>query len=147
LPTGFPTAIRHGVTLSDTYLHPLAHQVGQIAMAKHAAWHLEAAAVPAPVATLADGVDGMTMPVVGEACKEARCGSTLAWYEQAGQRLPTEYLGTMPEAGGKELITARFCCSRMRWKRESGALILQLRAIKLSQHWDSFWSKVRRYAA
>ena len=51
------------------------------------------------------------------------------------------------EAGCKELIKARFCRSGMRWKRASGAPILQLRAIKLSHHWDSFWSKVLRYAA
>jgi hypothetical protein len=31
----------HGVTLSATYLHHLAQQVGQIAVEKHAAWHLE----------------------------------------------------------------------------------------------------------
>lgn len=51
------------------------------------------------------------------------------------------------EAGGKELVTVRFCRRGMRWKRASGAPILQLRAIKLSRHWDSFWSKVMRYAA
>jgi len=51
------------------------------------------------------------------------------------------------EAGCKELIKARFCRSGMRWKRTSGAPILQLRAIKLSQQWESFWSKVLRYAA
>jgi len=51
------------------------------------------------------------------------------------------------EAGCKELIKARFCRSGMRWKRASGAPLLQLRAIKLSQHWDSFWAKVLRYAA
>ena len=50
------------------------------------------------------------------------------------------------EAGCKELIKARFCRSGMRWKRASGTPILQLRAIKLSCHWDSFWSKVMRYA-
>jgi hypothetical protein len=37
------------------------------------------------------------------------------------------------EAACKELIKARFCRSGMRWKRESGAPILQLRAIKLSR--------------
>ena len=51
------------------------------------------------------------------------------------------------EAGCKELIKARFCRSGMRWKRASGAPILQLRAIRLSQQWESFWSKVLRYAA
>jgi hypothetical protein len=51
------------------------------------------------------------------------------------------------EAGCKELIKARFCRSGMRWNRESGANVLQLRAIRLSDQWDSFWSKVMRYAA
>jgi hypothetical protein len=50
-------------------------------------------------------------------------------------------------AGGKELLKARFCRSGMRWKRTTGAPLLQLRAIRLSQHWDSFWSKVMRHAA
>lgn len=51
------------------------------------------------------------------------------------------------EAGCKELIKARFCRSGMRWKRTTGAPLLQLRAIRLSQHWASFWSKIMRYAA
>jgi len=284
----------HGVSLSATYLHHLAQQVGQIAVKKHAAWHLQAAVEPAPVAIIATGVDGTTMPLVSEAYKEAMCG-TIALYDQTGERVHTEYLGTMPEAGKatfaqrftarvarvkacfpnalhvclgegapwnwdffaahypeavwvldfyhaathlhtaaeaifgpgteaeeyyehgravlqdgegrvasllrsllyyrnraalsaraqraldpevnyfrqhaelmqyadfraaglpigsgvteagcKELIKARFCRSGMRWKRAAGAPILQLRAIKLSQHWDSFWSKLMRYAA
>jgi hypothetical protein len=51
------------------------------------------------------------------------------------------------EAGCKELIKARFCRSGMRWKRETAAPILHLRAIRLSTHWDCFWKKVLRYAA
>lgn len=51
------------------------------------------------------------------------------------------------EAGCKELIKARFCRSGMRWNRESGAKVLQLRAIRLSDQWKSFWGKVLRYAA
>ena len=284
----------HGLSLSATYLHHLAQQVGQIAVAKHQAWHLEAAVGPAPVAIVATGVDGTTIPLVDEAYKEAMCG-TIALYDPAGKRVHTEYLGTMPEsgkttfaqrfttrvawvkdcypnalhvclgdgaqwnwdffathypeavwvldfyhaathlhsaaeaifghgteaeayyerwrttlrdeeggvasrlrsllyyrnraglsapaqrtldtefnyfrqhvelmqyadfraaglpigsgvteAGCKELIKARFCRSGMRWKRTSGAPLLQLRAIKLSQQWQSFWSKVLRYAA
>ena len=284
----------HGVVLSASYLHHLAQEVGQLAADKQATWHLQAAAAPAAVALIATGVDGTTMPMVGEAYKEAMCG-TIALYDQAGERLQTEYLGTMPEAGKatfaqrfttrvdqvkarypkalhvclgdgaqwnweffathypeavwvldfyhaathlhtaaeaifspgpeaeeyyerwrtalraqddgvtqllrsllyyrnrgalaasaqqaldtelnyfrqhaqlmqyadfraaglpigsgvteagcKELIKARFGRSGMRWKRGSGAPLLQLRAIKLSQQWDSFWSKVMRYAA
>jgi hypothetical protein len=287
-------ATSHGLSLSATYLHHLAQQVGRIAVEKQAAWHLEAATAPAAVAVVATGVDGTTLPVVGEAYKEAMCG-TIALYDQAGERLHTEYLGTMPEAGKatfaqrfttrvarvktrypnalhvcvgdgapwnweffathypeavwvldfyhaaahlhtaaeaifgpgpeaeayyerwrtrlrdedggvaqllrsllyyrnraflsaqaqrtldtefnyfrqhvelmqyadfraaglpigsgvteagcKELIKARFCRSGMRWKRTSGAPILQLRAIRLSQQWASFWAKMLRYAA
>jgi hypothetical protein len=51
------------------------------------------------------------------------------------------------EAGCKDLIKARFCRSGMRWKRDTGDAILQLRALRLSAHWDSFWAKVLRYAA
>jgi hypothetical protein len=284
----------HGISLSATYLHHLAQQVGQLAVDKQAAWHLQAATAPVSVAVIATGVDGTTLPVVSEAYKEAMCG-TIALYDQAGERVHTEYLGTMPEAGKatfaqrfttrvdrvkarypnalhvclgdgaqwnweffathypeavwvldfyhaathlhtateaifgqgpeaeayyerwrttlrdedggvasllrsllyyrnraelsaraqatldtelnyfrqhaqlmqyadfraaglpigsgvteagcKELIKARFCRSGMRWKRTSGAPILQLRAIKLSQQWESFWSRVLRYAA
>jgi hypothetical protein len=284
----------HGLALSDTYLRQLAQQVGQLALDKRASWHLQSPAPTAPVALIATGLDGTTMPLVGEDYKEAMCG-TLALYDAEGARLHTEYLGTMPEAGKatfresfttrvaqvkeqypdalqvclgdgaqwnweffhthypeavwvldfyhaathlhaaaalifsvpaeaaayyerwrstlleesngvaallrsllyyrnqadcpastqraldtelnyfrahiermqyadfraaglpigsgvteagcKELIKARFCRSGMRWKRASGAPILQLRAIRLSQHWDSFWSKVMRYAA
>jgi hypothetical protein len=51
------------------------------------------------------------------------------------------------EAGCKELLKARFCRSGMRWKRETGDAILQLRALRLSAQWDSFWAKVMRYVA
>jgi hypothetical protein len=284
----------HGLALSDTCLRQLAHQVGQLALDKRPAWHLQSPAPTAPVVIIATGLDGTTLPLVGEDYKEAMCG-TIALSAAAGARLHTEYLGTMPEAGKatfresfttrvaqikalypnalhvclgdgaqwnwevfhahypeaawvldfyhaathlhtaaevifgpgpdaegyyerwrttlleeangvaallrsllydrnradlparsqraldtelndfrahtermqyadfraaglpigsgvteagcKELIKARFCRSGMRWKRPSGAPILQLRAIRLSQHWDSFWSKVMRYAA
>lgn len=283
-----------GLTLSDTYLRVLGEQVGQRAVEKAGGWQLCGPALAAPVATIATGVDGPTMPVVNEAYKEAMCG-TIAVYDAEGTRLHTQYLGTMPEAGKatfatrvttrvaqvlaryptarhvclgdgakwnwdffathypgaiwvldfyhaathlhtaaefifgaganaeayyarwrttlleepngvaallrsliyyrnrpplpprtgraletelnyfrthtaemqyadfraakvpigsgvteagcKELIKARFCRSGMRWKRVTGAPLLQLRAIRLSQHWDSFWSKMMRYAA
>lgn len=283
-----------GLALSDTYLRTLGEQVGQLAVEKAEGWQLCGPALAAPVATIATGVDGTTMPIVNEAYKEARCG-TIAVYDAKGTRLHTEYLGRMPEAGKttfaarvttrtaqvlarypmarhvclgdgakwnwdffaahypgalwvldfyhaathlhtaaelifggganaeayydrwrttlleepngvaallrsliyyrnctalpprtgkaletelnyfrthtaemqyadfraakvpigsgvteagcKELIKARFCRSGMRWKRATGAPLLQLRSIRLSQHWDSFWAKVMRYAA
>ena len=50
------------------------------------------------------------------------------------------------EAACKQLIKARFCRSGMRWKRASGAPLLQLRAIKLSQQWEGFWDHVMQGA-
>jgi hypothetical protein len=94
-----------GLTLSDTYLRELGEQVGQLARDRVGGWQLQGPAVTVPVATLATGVDGTTMPLVGEAYKEAMCG-TIALYDTAGTRLHTEYLGTMPEAG-KATFAAR----------------------------------------
>ena len=50
-------------------------------------------------------------------------------------------------AACKTVIKQRFCRSGMKWKRESGDKILQLRVIRLSNQWDSFWFKVMRYVA
>lgn len=289
-------ATAHGLALSASFIAQTAQIVGQIAVEKATRWELSAAAPEAAVAIIATGVDGTTLPLVGEDYKEAMCG-TLAFYDTYGQRLSTEYLGALPEtgkasftrhfttrvaavlaqhpealhvclgdgarwnwqlfethypeaiwildfyhaaqhlaqaaelifgtapsaekttwyetwrtrlreeaggvaslirslfyyrnrrscravvarqldaeinyfrthadkmqyadyvaaglpigsgvteAGCKELIKARFCRSGMRWKRETGATILQLRAIRLSDQWESFWHKVMRYVA
>ncbi|MBO0723927.1 MAG: ISKra4 family transposase [Blastocatellia bacterium] len=279
----------HGLKLSDNYLREIALQVGQIGVESRIKWQIPAPEVSEPVEIIAIGVDGTTMPLVGEDYKEAMCG-TVAFYDDAGERMTTEYHGAMPqagkkdfaenfaaralqvlmlfpnavhvclgdgakwnweffgkhfpvaiwildffhatlhlhkaaelifgaghqaeayyeewraklkeevgaasgllrslvryqkqggltakirdklnkeieyfrnnlelmnyaeflaaglpigsgvtEAGCKELIKARFCRSGMRWKRETGAPILQLRAIRLSNQWDSFWANV-----
>ena len=286
----------HGLELSPSFLQQTAQRVGQVAVEKATRWHLSEP-TPAPaVALVATGLDGTTMPLVGEDYKEAMCG-TIALYDAAGERLATEYLGALPEAGKatftqlftpcvsdvlarypqalhvvladgaswnwqlleaqypaavkildfyhaaqhlaqaadlifgtapcprkaawyerwrtalrdepggvagvlrtliyyrnraalsaaaaraldtelnyfrrhadkmhyadyraaglpigsgvteagcKELIKTRFCRSGMRWKRETAAPILHLRAIRLSNQWDCFWKKVLRYAA
>jgi hypothetical protein len=286
----------HGLELSASFLQQTAQRVGQVAVDKASAWELSGPPPAPAVATVATGLDGTTMPLVGEAYKEAMCG-TIALYDDTGERLTTEYLGALPEAGKatftelfttrvsavltrypqalhvvladgalwnwqlleaqypeavwvldfyhaaqhlaaaadllfgsapsmqktawyerwrtalredlegvakvirtliyhrnrtplsqataqaldtelqyfrrnadkmhyaryqaagfpigsgvteagcKELIKARFCRSGMRWKRETAAPILHLRAIRLSTHWDCFWQKVLRYAA
>src|SRR5204862_7527652 len=66
----------------------------------------QAAAAAAAVVLIATGADGTTMPVVGGACKKAMSG-TIALYHEAGERVHTEYLGTMPEAG-KATFAQRF---------------------------------------
>jgi hypothetical protein len=88
----------HGVTLSDTYLRALGEHVGQLARDRVGGWQVEGPTLPTPVATIATGVDGTTLPLVGEGYKEAM-GGTIALYDATGTRLHTEYLGSMPEAG------------------------------------------------
>ena len=279
----------HALHLSPSYLQSVAQAVGTHAVAQRRDGEVALAEPAVPVTTIATGVDGTTVPLVGEGYKEAMCG-TLALYEKGGERLTTEYHGALPqagktafaqsfaarvqqvvaqfpqalhvclgdgakwnweffrqhfpaalwildfyhasthlhdvavllfgvgaqaqayyeewrgqlleefgavmglvrslcryrkklalstqvraavtreinyfrshqermqyavyrwaglpigsgvtEAGCKELIKARFCRSGMRWKRASGAPLLQLRAIKLSQQWDGFWANV-----
>jgi hypothetical protein len=94
-----------GLALSDPYLRSLGEQGGQLAVEKAQSWQLSSPVPAAPVATVATGVDGTTLPVVGEAYKEAM-GGTIAGYEAEGTRLQTAYLGTMPEAG-KATFAAR----------------------------------------
>jgi hypothetical protein len=286
----------HGLELSASFLQQTAQRVGQVAVDKATTWQLRGPEPPRAGAIVATGLDGTTMPLVGEDDKEAMCG-TIALYDEEGERLQTDYLGALPEAGKatftelfttrvramlaqypqalhvvladgavwnwqllealypaavwildfyqaaqhlaaaadlifgpassaqktawyerwrtalrddfdgvakvirtlihhrnrvplsaaamqaldtelqyfrrhadkmhyalyraaglpigsgvteagcKELIKARFCRSGMRWKRETAAPILHLRAIRLSHQWDCFWRKVLRYAA
>jgi hypothetical protein len=286
----------HGLDLSASFLQQTAQRVGQVAVDKATAWHLSGPVPTQEVAIVATGLDGTTLPLVGEDYKEAMCG-TIALYDDTGTRLTTAYLGALPEAGKatfttlftgrvrevlerhpqalhvvladgatwnwqlleaqypaavwildfyhaaqhlaaaadlifgpapstrkaawyerwrtalreedggvagvirtliyhrnraplsgpaaqaldtelnyfrrhahkmhyalyraaglpigsgvteaacKELIKARFCRSGMRWKRETAAPILHLRAIRLSNQWDGFWKKVLQYAA
>ena len=75
------------------------------------------------MAIIATGVDGTTVPLVGEAYKEAMCG-TIALYDQAGERVHTEYLGTMPEAG-KATFAQRFT-TRVAWIKDRYPNALQV---------------------
>lgn len=88
----------HGLVLSASYLQSVAPQVGAQAVAQRQAADSPALAVAAPVRTIATGVDGTTLPLVGEGYQEAMCGR-LALYEEGGERLTTEYHGALPQAG------------------------------------------------
>ena len=60
------------------------------------------------------------------------------YYEQG---LP---IGSGPvEAACKSIVKARMCQSGMRWHRESGANVLNLRVIKQSDQWEQMWALYR----
>jgi len=88
----------HGLELSASFLQQTAQRVGQVAVDKATGWHLTETEPAREVAIVATGVDGTTMPLVGEDYKEAMCG-TIALYDETGERLRTECLGALPEAG------------------------------------------------
>lgn len=92
----------HALHLSPSYLQSVAQGVGAQAVAQRRDGAVLLAEPAVPVATIATGVDGTTLPLVGEGYKEAMCG-TLALYEKGGERLTTEYHGALPQAGKTEL--------------------------------------------
>lgn len=91
----------NGLHLSDSYLREIAQGVGQIAVENRIKWQAPEPEVSAPVEVVAIGTDGTTMPLVGEAYKEAMCG-TIALYDREGERLTTEYHAAMPQVGKKD---------------------------------------------
>lgn len=88
----------HGVKLTASYVQSVGQAVGAQALAYAPAAEAAGADARSAVAVIATGVDGTMLPLVGEGYKEAMCG-TVATYEAMGERLTTEYVGTMPEAG------------------------------------------------
>lgn len=93
-----------GLDLSASFLHQTAQRVGEVAVNKATTWRLRGAPPESEVAIVATGLDGTTMALVGEDYKEAMCG-TIALYDETGERLTTEYLGALPEAGKATFTT------------------------------------------
>jgi hypothetical protein len=97
---------KQGLLLSSSFIQQTAQRVGQLAVQKRSRWNVRSPEPERPVRTIATGLDGTTVPVRDEGYREAMCG-TLALYDRKGQRVATEYLGTMPESG-KAQFTERF---------------------------------------
>lgn len=97
---------KQGLRLSPSFIQQTAQRVGQLAVQKRPRWAVHSPEPERPVRTIATGLDGTTVPLWEERYKEAMCG-TIALYDSKGQRLATEYLGTMPESG-KVGFTERF---------------------------------------
>ena len=99
----------HRLSLSASFIEQTARRVGEIVVTKARCWRLESPEPGRRVATIATVVDGRTMPLGGCDHKEAMC-RTIALSDNAGERLSTEYLGAMPEAGKesfRRLLTSR----------------------------------------
>ena len=99
---------KQGLRLSPSFIQQTAQRVGQLAVQKRPRWAVHSPEPERPVWTIATGLDGTTVPLWEERYKEARCG-TIALYDSKGQRLATEYLGTMPESGKVGFPDPFFC--------------------------------------
>ena len=56
-------------------------------------------------------------------------------------------IGSGPvEAACKTIVKSRMCQSGMRWNRESGANVLNLRTLKKSDQWDQIWDQYQAEA-
>jgi len=110
---------KQGLVLSPSFIQQTAQRGGQLAVQKRTRWDLRSPAPERPVRTMATGLDGTTVPVWDEGYKEAMCG-TIALYDRQGQRLATDYLGTMPESGKGQFVerfTTRVAQVKARYPR------------------------------
>jgi hypothetical protein len=94
---------KQGLSLSPSFIQQTAQRVGQLAVQKRTRWDVRSPEPERPVRTSATGLDGTTVPVWAEGYKEARCGP-IALSDRQGQRVATDYLGTMPENGKGQFI-------------------------------------------
>jgi hypothetical protein len=98
-----PDLAKQGLILSPSCIQQTAQRVGQLAVQKRTRWDVRSPEPERPVRTIATGLDGTTVPVWDECYTEARCG-TIALSDRQGQRVATDYLGTMPEKGKGQFI-------------------------------------------
>lgn len=87
----------HGRALSRGHIQDIAVHVGNIAMAKEEIWCYEANNVE-KVSTIAVGMDGAMMLMREDGYREAMSGN-IAFYNQNGERLHTDYIAAAPEYG------------------------------------------------
>lgn len=87
----------HNRNLSRSYIQSIAEQVGNIAISKEARWSY-AAELDEAVATISIGMDGAMMLMREDGYREAMSG-TIAFYNDAGERLHTDYISASPEYG------------------------------------------------
>lgn len=88
----------HGRNVSRCYLQDVSEEVGWIAQEKQPDWKYADPELPAPVSTVAVGVDGACVFYLEGGWRQAMVG-TIALYDAFGQRLHTSYVAAPPEQG------------------------------------------------
>ncbi len=88
----------HGRNLSRGHIQSIADNVGRIAIRTEDNWSYVAEVKPTDVATIGIGMDGAMMLMRDDGYREAMSG-TIAYYNEAGERLHTDYISASPEYG------------------------------------------------
>ncbi len=87
----------HGRDLSRGHIQDIVDHVGAVAIAKEPSWRY-APALEQAVSTVAIGIDGAMMLMREQGYRQAMSGS-IAFYDQEGNRLHTDYIAGAPEYG------------------------------------------------
>ncbi len=96
-------AENHGRPLSLCLAQDIVDTVGTLAQAADEAWTYLPPKLSAPVKTIAIGLDGTCMYIVGDGWRQAMVG-TIALYDRGGERLHTTYIGAGPEMGRETFL-------------------------------------------
>lgn len=94
----------HGRDLSRGYIQQIADEVGDIALQKEGHWcYAPAIDADKEVSTIAIGMDGAMVLMREDGYRQAMSGS-IAFYDQEGERLHTDYIATAPEYGKAKFL-------------------------------------------
>jgi hypothetical protein len=91
-------AENHGRSVARCFVQDVAEAVAAVALAKEEDWEYALPALEAPVATVTIGMDGTCLMMCEDGWRETMVG-TLGFYDDAGERQHTIYLGATPEYG------------------------------------------------
>lgn len=94
----------HQRTMARSYLKNLCDAIGAVAQAKEETWTYALPDMPAPVKTVAVGIDGTCMLLTESGWREAMVG-TLSLYDGKGERVHTIQMGATPEYGKNSFYT------------------------------------------
>jgi hypothetical protein len=91
---------QHGRAISGSYVREVAADVASVVDEKEGCWSYPVPAAPAGerVRTIGVGIDGTTTFIVGEAYRQVMVG-TIAFFDDAGERVATTYIAAAPEPG------------------------------------------------
>jgi hypothetical protein len=96
-------ADNHGRKIALSFIKKVTDMVGTIALAKEETWQYVLPDMPAPVASISVGLDGTCLNMKEEGWREAMCG-TLAFFDEAGERMHTIYTAASPEYGKAKFL-------------------------------------------